>query len=1148
MEGAQSRLLGVFRGDQNQVGVELEFIREQARTLGIEFGVLSEAYSKFAIATQGTNLEGDKTRIIFQQVAEAARVNQLATTDMVAVFRALEQIANKGVFQMEELRQQLGDRLPGATNILAEALDVPTEVLSELLELGQVGAEYLEEFGNALEERYGDQLPNALLLTEARIGRLQNALFELSLAIGQGAFREAFHELLTALTVTTESTDFRAFADVVSEALASLARAAAFLARNWDILVVALTAFVALRIGVALSRVFVRISNRVRELGVAARTAGISLRSLLVTMRGFLASTGLGLIFAAVGTAFALMSTRADEATDVLSQHRDIVNRVREAYRELQGAVEDTASILDSVTRTELQANFQRIAELRRDALGNIRDALPNIGIANLGRGGQQVEDFRTELRDLYRDLEAGRITLDEFIGGVDDINTEFGAANPVVEAFAQRLVSIARAEEPDFEAYRQALALLEDVDAAAADLEAAGDTAEEAAAADSASLRQAQAENSRVNSLIKERTALLERYQAQISRGAEIETIRRTEAEINRVNEALRGSTLTALELFRSLDLGNPELTRAVRAQIEALIASLENTEAGLRDATLRPVANFFRQRFQQFSQLQDVIVREIQQQVERGLTLDAIDFQPVIDAQQDAVREAERALRRYRGLDNQTAEVQQIIARLEAFIRASGEDVARIQIMVAQGRVDELNQLRDTLQQSFADQVRAGDDPQAIFASRLDIRGIEDQLRQALVVSLEWLDTLSDTEPAVRALRAVFREMLDDLDDGTALLEIDALNDRISALGQIRSELLEAFDRAIVSGGSEADIAALRTQIAALETQMLTASGTIRILRQHLEELGIEAAQVDAILNNLEDSLAVGTGNAELDALNTRVQNLLRVREALMNAPLTGVGDVLSVGSDLGNVNSDLEVAIDNAIEMADALSGTNDEARALAQELRTIRAETLGTGAILTITFEQVASIVSGSATRAVDTFAQSIVNGASVTDSLKLAFRQFAADFLRQIAQMILQQTILNALQAAFGGGGILAGILHEGGIAGETSVPRRRVPAWVFRNAVRLHDGTGFSGLRRDEYPAILERGESVLTERQADAVGSMMSGSGRSDGGSRDLTIINTVDAASFLEEALRRAEGREAVLNVIQAERASVRAALGIG
>ncbi|PHR68506.1 phage tail length tape measure family protein [Alcanivorax sp.] len=67
---------------------------------------------------------------------------------------------------------------------------------------------------------------------------------------------------------------------------------------------------------------------------------------------------------------------------------------------------------------------------------------------------------------------------------------------------------------------------------------------------------------------------------------------------------------------------------------------------------------------------------------------------------------------------------------------------------------------------------------------------------------------------------------------------------------------------------------------------------------------------------------------------------------------------------------------------------------------------------------------------------------LLNVADGTQSAGQAFRQFAADFLRQLAQMILKQMIFNAISGATGGGGIggavagaAAGAFAEGGYTG-----------------------------------------------------------------------------------------------------------------
>ena len=122
LQQVTNRLLSVFDGDQSAVSQELDFLRRTAERLGLSFRDVANEYSKFAVATTGTNLAGEATRKIFIAVAEAARVQGLSNEQLQGTFVALTQIVSKGVVSMEELRRQLGDRLPGAIQIMAEGL------------------------------------------------------------------------------------------------------------------------------------------------------------------------------------------------------------------------------------------------------------------------------------------------------------------------------------------------------------------------------------------------------------------------------------------------------------------------------------------------------------------------------------------------------------------------------------------------------------------------------------------------------------------------------------------------------------------------------------------------------------------------------------------------------------------------------------------------------------------------------------------------------------------------------------------------------------------------------------------------------------------------------------------------------------------
>ena len=141
--------------------------------------------------------------------------------------------------------------------------------------------------------------------------------------------------------------------------------------------------------------------------------------------------------------------------------------------------------------------------------------------------------------------------------------------------------------------------------------------------------------------------------------------------------------------------------------------------------------------------------------------------------------------------------------------------------------------------------------------------------------------------------------------------------------------------------------------------------------------------------------------------------------------------------------------------------------------------------------------------------------------------KLDFKSLVSSILADLAVIAARRFILgpiaNALSGALGGlgggGGIFAGILHQGGIVGGPA-PMRRVPAMAFAAAPRMHEG-GWAGLRPDEVPAILQRGERVLSRREAAAYGA---GAAGRDAPPVINVTIQTRDAESFRQSRTQEA------------------------
>ena len=93
---------------------QLDYIYEISNKLGLEFQSTAEAAKGFFAAGKGSALQKDLNGI-FEGVSQAGAALSLSTEQMDGVFLALGQMISKGKVQAEELRGQLGERLPGAS-------------------------------------------------------------------------------------------------------------------------------------------------------------------------------------------------------------------------------------------------------------------------------------------------------------------------------------------------------------------------------------------------------------------------------------------------------------------------------------------------------------------------------------------------------------------------------------------------------------------------------------------------------------------------------------------------------------------------------------------------------------------------------------------------------------------------------------------------------------------------------------------------------------------------------------------------------------------------------------------------------------------------------------------------------------------------
>lgn len=202
MEKMTSKLMAAT-GSAEAAAIEMRFLNHEVDRLGLQLSSAGDDFGTLAASAKGTAMEGKGVRDIFLAVAEASTVLKLSAADTSGSIRAISQIMSKGSVQAEELRGQLGERLPAAFQIAARGMGKTTAELSKMLEMGQVGADdFLPKFAAAIRSTYADQVPNAVNSAQASINRFNNAIFRLKSDIASGGILDGFTASLDFLSQT----------------------------------------------------------------------------------------------------------------------------------------------------------------------------------------------------------------------------------------------------------------------------------------------------------------------------------------------------------------------------------------------------------------------------------------------------------------------------------------------------------------------------------------------------------------------------------------------------------------------------------------------------------------------------------------------------------------------------------------------------------------------------------------------------------------------------------------------------------------------------------------------------------------------------------------------------------------------------------
>lgn len=261
----------------------------------------------------------------------------------------------------------------------------------------------------------------------------------------------------------------------------------------------------------------------------------------------------------------------------------------------------------------------------------------------------------------------------------------------------------------------------------------------------------------------------------------------------------------------------------------------------------------------------------------------------------------------------------------------------------------------------------------------------------------------------------------------------------------------------------------------------------------RQQIERL--EAARREALERLTARSSGGAAGRAGVD---TELNRLLSDREAVIRRNETAQ-------ERYNRQIAELDALVARLAARGDGLPADVEirERTRLLEEMNAALAETDSSlqelGRLGEQAFDRIGSAITQMALEGRTSFASLRNVGNAVASELLQAFWRLAA--LNPLRNLLFGGSLptLGGLIGSLGfGGGYGAGpnamtasgggfLFHSGGIVGRDGKPTA-APAALWREAPRYHSG-GFPGLRSDEVPAILQRGEGVFTPAQMQALG-----------------------------------------------------------
>jgi tape measure domain-containing protein len=179
--------LTTITGSSQEFGKSNKFILDLVEKYNVPLQSARDGFTKLYASMAPAGFKGDEIRDIFTGISQGAATFGMSADKVDRVNYAFAQMASKGQVMSEELKGQLGDVLPGAVAIFAEAAGFTgpeamvkfTKAMEDGRYKGDAMKQLLINVGTVMNKEFGPGAEGAARTFQGLMNRMQNATLKL---------------------------------------------------------------------------------------------------------------------------------------------------------------------------------------------------------------------------------------------------------------------------------------------------------------------------------------------------------------------------------------------------------------------------------------------------------------------------------------------------------------------------------------------------------------------------------------------------------------------------------------------------------------------------------------------------------------------------------------------------------------------------------------------------------------------------------------------------------------------------------------------------------------------------------------------------------------------------------------------------------